>query len=118
MAKLSKLEQTFIEAWRLHAAGFPEPEHQHVIDGSRFDFAWPDYRIAVELDGIGWGHSTIAMKRDDATKQRAAVVLGWRVLRFTTGCLGSKAQREQAVHAVLYLMADVPLPETGNDSHE
>jgi very-short-patch-repair endonuclease len=61
-----------------------------------FDFAWPDYRLAVEVEGIivyrdkasgqmvtRGGHTTPDGFNDDCEKYAWAAVLGWRVLRFT-----------------------------------
>jgi len=50
----------------------------------RFDFAWPDLKIAVEIDGgqfkkFGGRHS----RDSDREKINEAVFLGWSVLRFS-----------------------------------
>lgn len=50
----------------------------------RFDFAWPDYMVALEMDGGGFvvgGHSRGAGMRSDCEKLCTAVAMGWRVLR-------------------------------------
>jgi hypothetical protein len=50
----------------------------------RFDVAWPEQRIAVEIDGGGWTagrHSRGAGMRTDCEKLAAALLGGWRVLR-------------------------------------
>ena len=60
----------------------------------RFDYAWPDEKIAIERDGGIWkggkgggrgqgGHSGGKGQLRDMEKQNAAMILGWRVLRFT-----------------------------------
>ena len=59
----------------------------------RFDLAWPDKWLAVEVDGGQWKpgggkHGSAA----DYRKLRAAVTLGWRVLRFTSGEVTSDPQ--------------------------
>jgi very-short-patch-repair endonuclease len=65
------------------------PEHQYAFDPSRkwrFDAAWPVFRLAVEIDGgtfIAGRHSRGAGYERDAEKLNAAVLAGWRVLRFT-----------------------------------
>lgn len=54
----------------------------------RFDLCWPDARLAVEVDGAIWTegrHSRGAGYEADCEKLNAAVLLGWRVLRFTYG---------------------------------
>lgn len=53
----------------------------------RFDFAWPDRKIAVEVDGgtwVGGRHVQGAGFENDCRKMNAAALLGWRVLRFTS----------------------------------
>lgn len=66
--------------------GLPEPElHHRVHDGDRFvaevDLAYPDLKIAIELDG------GIHLQRDvrerDLPRQNDLILLGWTVLRFT-----------------------------------
>jgi very-short-patch-repair endonuclease len=52
----------------------------------RFDFAWPDHFIAVEVEGLtplGGRHQRMAGFRSDLEKYNAAAMLGWLVLRFT-----------------------------------
>jgi hypothetical protein len=69
------------------AHGLPAPVTQYVIrvDGwiiARVDFAWPDARLVVEIDGFGPHSSREAFQRD-RTRQNALVNEHWRVLRFT-----------------------------------
>lgn len=50
----------------------------------RFDLAWPDHMVAVELDGgtfVNGRHSRGAGVEEDCHKLNAAAVLGWTVLR-------------------------------------
>jgi very-short-patch-repair endonuclease len=52
----------------------------------RFDFAWPDRMLAVEVEGGVWvsgRHTRGSGFVKDAEKYNAATVLGWRVLRYT-----------------------------------
>lgn len=70
---------------RLVEAGLPQPTLQHevFIDGRtyRLDLAYPDAKLAIELDG------SIHLRRDvwerDRERQNALVLAGWTVLRFT-----------------------------------
>ncbi len=60
----------------------------------RFDFAWPDYMLAVEVEGlvvfrgkdgalqVKGRHASITGFKADALKYAEAAVLGWTVLRF------------------------------------
>lgn len=88
----STLEQSFLTAWRIFGTDItPTPEHRfHPTRRWRFDFAFPDQRVAVELEGGTWvkgRHSTGRGMSADAEKYNAAVVGGWRVLRFTSDML-------------------------------
>lgn len=53
----------------------------------RFDFAYPEAKLAIEVDGGTWingGHSRGSGIEKDCEKLAAAVILGWRVMRATT----------------------------------
>jgi len=50
----------------------------------RFDYAWPDCRVAVEFDGGQWvTHGGRHNRDSDRDKLNHAAALGWRVLRFS-----------------------------------
>jgi hypothetical protein len=60
--------------------------HWKIVEGARLiaevDFAWPEVRLCVELDG--WTqHGTRAAFVRDRARDRALLRLGWMVLRFT-----------------------------------
>jgi very-short-patch-repair endonuclease len=79
----------------LRAAGLPEPVREHRFHPSRrwrFDFAWPAAMLAVEVEGGSWIHGRHVRGRGfaaDCDKYNAAVLLGWRVLRFTPAMVES-----------------------------
>ena len=53
----------------------------------RFDFSWPEYKLAVEIEGgvfVRGRHSRGAGFTKDCVKYNSAALKGWRVLRFTT----------------------------------
>lgn len=64
--------------------GLPSPTLQYeIVDGNRelrrVDFAWPEYRVAVEYDGVDWHSEPDAMRRD--RRRRAALEdVGWIVI--------------------------------------
>lgn len=81
----SELETRFLQLIRRW--GLPDPVRQFVLrDGRRFvariDLAYPEHRIAVELDGFSW-HSSRTAFVNDRNRQNRLVLLGWTVLRFT-----------------------------------
>jgi len=90
--------------------GLPRPVAElkfHPERKWRFDFAWPEYRIALEVDGSLWTkgrHSTGSGIIASMEKFNAAAVLGWRVLKFTpqqlmtTATLGTIGQCFYAQH--------------------
>jgi very-short-patch-repair endonuclease len=86
----AQLEQRFIEAWCRLFPSLPRPTMQHKFHKTRlwrFDFAWVDQRLAVEIQGgafVGGGHNRGFQQAKDYEKQRAAVKLGWRLLPFNT----------------------------------
>lgn len=88
----------------IRTAGAPE----HVFDSAgrrwRFDFAWPEQRVAVEIDGFGYGHQAQKGMAEDNEKANAAVEQGWRVLRFNSRQLGSKQGVVDAVDMVARLV--------------
>ena len=76
---------------RLAHAGLPMPQTQFdVIDRGRFvarlDLAWPEHKVAVELDGFRWHASPRSFEHDRRRRNHLAV-LGWTVLQATPGDL-------------------------------
>ena len=63
---------------RLKAAG---------LKNWRFDFAWPERKLAVEVEGGHWmqgRHVRGQGFENDCEKYNEAALLGWRVLRVTS----------------------------------
>jgi hypothetical protein len=109
----SRLETAFLLSCRLR--GLPEPIREFrfaavAVGGTgagvrgrlrvcgladwRFDFAWPDRLVAVEIDGGVWSrgrHTRGAGYIEDRRKLNRAVQLGWRVVGFT-GHAGADAE--------------------------
>ena len=88
MAGVSEGEATL--ALHIRADKLPEPvrEYRFAADRKwRFDFAWPDRKLAVEVEGgvySGGRHTRGAGYVKDMEKYNRAAVLGWCVLRFDT----------------------------------
>ena len=85
MAPKADLESLFV-LW-LRMFDLPEPEQQYKFHPTRkwkFDFCWPDQKVAVEIEGItpeGGRHQRWQGFMGDAEKYEAALRLGWRVYR-------------------------------------
>lgn len=67
----------------------PTLEHRfHSIRKWRFDLAWPERKVAVEVDGGIWmqgRHTRGAGYERDVEKLNEAQLMGWKVLRYSTG---------------------------------
>jgi very-short-patch-repair endonuclease len=76
---------------QVQLVGLPKPVAEfrfHPTRRWRFDYAWPDKSIAVEVDGAVWTggrHTRGAGVEKDCEKYAEALLAGWRVLRVTTG---------------------------------
>lgn len=88
-------------AFQVMAYGLPKPEREfRFCPGRRFalDFAWPEYKIAVECEGGIWrqgggAHSHPLNILRDIEKHNLYTRLGWAVYRFT----GDDVSRGKAV---------------------
>jgi very-short-patch-repair endonuclease len=78
----SDAETLFLQLSR--RSGLPEPVRQFIVrtrEGSlRADFAWPELRLIVEVDGAATHANAQALGRDLHRQNR---LLGWTILRFT-----------------------------------
>lgn len=85
---LSALEEDFALQCKLCLKEHPEREYRfHPERLWRFDFAWPPYQIALEVEGGTWvrgRHSRGTGMKADCEKYNAAVLMGWKVLRVTS----------------------------------
>jgi len=75
----------------------------------RWDYAWPTLSppVAVEIDGVGYGHQSIYGRYGDNKKQNAGVEAGWRVLRYDSAALSSFAGVEAALAQVWRVLCGV-----------
>ena len=76
----SKLEGRFLEF--VTAAGLPRPQVNVTVAGHLVDVYWPDWRLVVELDSLGW-HLTRRAFQEDRVRDAAVQRAGLRVLRVT-----------------------------------
>lgn len=93
--KVERARKTFFE--KLTAHGIPIPEHEFRFNKTavsrkgklriwRFDYAWQDLKIALEVDGgiySGGRHVRGKGFREDMEKMNEAVAQGWVVIRTT-----------------------------------
>lgn len=105
---LALLEAIFLEICL--RAGLSRPR-VNVWDGeAERDFAWPEHRLIVELDGWTFHRGRVAFEEDRA-RDRRALAEGWRVARFTA----SEVQRKpgSVAREMRRLLADRWHPDHG-----
>lgn len=76
----------------------PEREYRFCARRWRFDFAWPEKKIAVEIEGGTWSRGRHVRGKGyeaDLEKYNAAAEQGWRVFRYTTKQVESGAAIQQ-----------------------
>jgi very-short-patch-repair endonuclease len=101
----SNLERAFDAL--IAATNIPEPQRNVIIDGWELDCYWPDYGVAVELDGRPY-HLTVADLEKDKYKDTKLALLGIQVIRITGHRLETEPQAVLAdVCALLALRAPV-----------
>lgn len=91
MTEQSTLERAFSTLRLQIAPHLPEPVSEYefaraIGRGWRLDFAWPQSLVAVEIEGITHRtgrHQRVEGYSEDCLKYNTALMLGWRVLRFT-----------------------------------
>jgi very-short-patch-repair endonuclease len=76
----SAAERIFVNL--LRAAGITGWQLGLPFQGWKIDIAFPEARIAIEIDGWAW-HTDVQRFRTDRRKGNALVRAGWTVLRFT-----------------------------------
>ena len=77
--KESEIERRF--AQQIRAAGLPEPEREyyHLVGRDfRLDFAWPDRKLGVEIQGMA--HRIKGKFNADIEKRALALLAGWTIL--------------------------------------
>jgi hypothetical protein len=77
----------FLKMLKQEKLPVPETEYKFCPDRRwRFDYAYPQIKLAIEQEGGVWSggrHTSGAGFIKDMEKYNKAVILGWRVLRYT-----------------------------------
>jgi very-short-patch-repair endonuclease len=99
----SALESKFLHAIQ----GLPQPVREyrfHPVRRWRFDAAWVEQKVAVEIQGGSWingGHSRAGHQASDMEKLNTAQLMGWVVLQFNTVQMKDLATVRSVVEAAL-----------------
>jgi hypothetical protein len=103
----SELEMRVLRA--IVAAGLPEPVQQHELRlpnrRCRIDLAYPDVKLAIEVDGFGPHTTRTAFDRDRA-RANDLTTAGWTILRFTSA--STDRQIAQSVSTTLRRLGRFP----------
>ncbi len=90
LPRLGNDEHTALFRALCKRAGLPEPEREFLFAKPdrlwRFDFAWSDRGIALEVEGGVWTHGRHTRGKGflgDMAKYNAAALRGWYVFRCT-----------------------------------
>lgn len=76
-------------AFGMKALQITTPEREHMFMPGRrwrFDFAWPRWKVAVEVEGglfVGGRHTRGRQYEKDCEKYNEAAINGWLVIRVT-----------------------------------
>lgn len=90
----SELEETLefqIKLLKLHE-GMEREARFHKSRMWRFDFSWPEKKIAAECEGGSWNrgaHVRPLKFTQDCIKYNTATLEGWKVFRFTSDMIKS-----------------------------
>lgn len=111
MSKIPKALSPGECAFELHcrAEGL-RPEREFQFDPERrwrFDFAFPEQKVAVEVEGGTWiagRHSRGSTIGKDFEKYNRGTIMGWRILRYTTDMVTEGT----AIDEVLEILGLVP----------
>ncbi len=85
-------EETFILHCNVYHIKVEREFRFHPVRKWRFDFAVPGKKLGIEIEGGAWSngrHNRGSGFEADIVKYNTAALMGWRVLRFTTGMVQS-----------------------------
>lgn len=77
--------------WQIAAAKLPKPVPEYLFHQTRkwrFDFCWPELKLALEVEGGNWKqgrHTRGSGFEEDCEKYCEAAIAGYRLLRATGG---------------------------------
>lgn len=123
MLKPATKAERFVRMLEIAGLGPFKPEHQFALSLGRkwaFDVAWPQYMVAVEIEGGIWAkdsgpacetcgqkqrgaHGSGSGIMRDIEKYNAGTILGWRIIRIPTSAINWESVR--MVAALLSLVA-------------
>jgi predicted transcriptional regulator of viral defense system len=99
----SVLQSRFIRALRDHDVVLPVAQYTITLGHhrvARVDFAYPDRRIAIEIDGLRY-HASRRSLEADAARQNEIAMSGFRLYRYTLGDLRDPVRMARTIATLL-----------------
>lgn len=87
---MSKAEEKFADYWQQYQELFPlEREYKfHPTRRWRLDYVNLEYKLAIEIQGSGYGHGGSAKSlANDVDKQQQLALLGWKYFPITASAI-------------------------------
>jgi very-short-patch-repair endonuclease len=120
----SNLEEIFHQKWRENS-DHPIVFHYEILINKRkweLDFAFPQEKLAIELQGYGTGHLSYAGMKRDTEKHNDLILSGWRILYFMSIHIKEDFPNTlQTIHQMLGNHVrkenNNPLKSSGNGGH-
>lgn len=106
---MSNAEEQFLN--QIRAAGIPMPVRELVFCDDRewrFDFAWPELLLAVEVNGAVYARGRHARGKgleNDYRKLGEAMAMGWYVYQCSSGMVASGEALATTIRIMEYLKA-------------
>lgn len=97
-------EEAFIGLYRLLNPTFPMPERQYQLRVWTIDFAFPDHKILIEIEGVS--HRLPPRYYNDIWKYNTLSLEGWTLLRITGKMLSDDPARFFAMIDQAYFQAE------------
>ena len=94
----SRLSLEYLLSMHIAELDIPQPQKQYIFHPERnwkLDFAWPEYKLALELEG--WGHRTKKRFDEDIIKYNELSLMGWCLLRVNTDMVKKSTEGKQYV---------------------
>jgi len=114
----SALEKRFEALVRRARLPVPVPQHAIRVRGKLIalvDFAYPEIRLAIEVDGYRW-HSGRARWEHDLARRNRLTSIGWRVIHVTLRQLQTRPDDVAQTIAAAMAEQEVPAPFLQTDT--
>lgn len=97
----SKLEEDFYRYWNNGKRLKPITGHKfHPVRQWRFDFAWVEHKLAIEIQGYGEGHNSYNGMKTDYEKFNEATLMGWRILFYMAHHINDPVHRRTMINQI------------------